>query len=123
MKSYDVIGYTYDGAAFCDDCKPTVRDDESADELGVIFAENDFETIGTTCDACRRCYTGAGWMDHSEATNAAFTLWSKCSSCNTQRPHERAYAADESRELSTGGCVSCGKRGTVRLIPHQVARA
>jgi len=41
MKSYDIIGYTYDGAAYCDECKPTVRDDESPDEIGVIFAENE----------------------------------------------------------------------------------
>jgi len=119
MKSYDIIGYTYDGAAYCDECKPMVRDDESPDEIGVIFAENDFETIGTTCDGCNACYTGSRWTTREDATNANHHLWSKCSECNAQRPHERSYAAEEVRELRHGGCASCGRKNAVRLIAHQ----
>lgn len=46
-KAFEVTGYTFDGAAFCPDHKPDVP----AEELGVIFLGEEFDSV-PTCDVC-----------------------------------------------------------------------
>lgn len=48
MNAADVIGYVYDGAAYCTDHKPAAPEDE----VGAIFADSEADCPGNSCDVC-----------------------------------------------------------------------
>lgn len=59
MNSCDVIGWVYDGALYCEDCKP----DAPEDDVSPIFAdsETDCPSHCETCDAyIPECLTSDG---------------------------------------------------------------
>jgi len=122
MHAWEVIGYVFDGAAYCPRCEPVNRDEADRDEVSPIFAEHHDETIGTTCDQCGRCYTDDGWYTHADAVNPVLVIWSRCSHCNAQWPNLRGDAAEHARDARRFGCTSCSRKESVFLIPHQRAR-
>lgn len=65
MHLSDVIGYHYDGAAYCTDCieREPIADGPLEAYGGVVFAENAHEFIGSTCSSCQSCYGPDGWSD------------------------------------------------------------
>ena len=46
-KTYEVTGYTHDGAAYCEDHRPKVAEAE----LGVIFLGSEWDSA-PCCDVC-----------------------------------------------------------------------
>ena len=105
MHCCDIIGYTDDGACYCDDC--------GNDRMDAIFAEYAEQNYGMTCDACGACYTSDGWYTHEDATNPEYTRWARCSSCNSQVPYAkytREYRNVRRAALLTGAfCHNCHK--------------
>lgn len=88
MHACDIIGYTCDGAIVCPDCFDGSDNDP---EVGVIFADNADDTIGSTCDTCGACYCATS-ADHAPDwwTDAADSCrWSTCAHCNAQKPHPK----------------------------------
>lgn len=103
MNAADVIGFTYDGAAYCTDCEPDGLED---DACGVIFAECHDETVGTTCDGCRACYGPDGWSEPN--CDASQWRWATCDQCNGQRPYDRGDTDSRLSALQDDlACVSC----------------
>lgn len=88
MNSADVLAYTYDGAVYCDECSPESERlaPVSHDEVGAIFADDESDVIGSTCDTCRACYVaGWGWTPHEDAVGPK-VAWLVCGSCNHHHP-------------------------------------
>ena len=104
MHSADVIGYHYDGGAICLDCfSSDPIDDDSMEACGgVVFAEYESDFIGSSC-MCGSCYGPDGW---SEAPcDPKQWRWSRCPSCNSQRPYDRSDT--DSRLLALQGDLAC----------------
>ena len=65
-------------------CHAEILTDEG--EIGVVFA--DAEGIeGSTCGQCQSCYGPEGWSEPN--CDARRWRWSKCPSCNSQRPYSK----------------------------------
>lgn len=105
MHSTDIIGYHYDGAAYCPDCiERDPIDDESLEAHGgVVFAEYEHDFIGSTCSTCQSCYGPEGWSEPN--CDASQWRWSKCPSCNSQRPYSKADT--DARYHAFIGQLSC----------------
>lgn len=102
MKSFDVIAWHYDGAVYCDGCKPNVSDAEMDDNGGPVFADDEESTIGSTCDACGACYVaGEGWTPHDAAVGDGVT-WFVCNRCNHHHPTTADLTSDPPE------CSNCG---------------
>ena len=101
MNAADVIGYHFDGEAYCNDCFERAMPDDDTMEAhgGVVFADDEDEYIGATCGTCQACYGPDGW---SEA---------HCEGCNGQRPYSRDDI-DARLDARQGGlkCRGCGGR-------------
>ena len=110
MHSFDVIGYHYDGQAYCNDCFERSMPDADSMEAhgGVVFAEYEHGFIGSTCGTCQACYGPDGWSEaHCDASQ---WRWTCCPSCNSQRPYSKTDS--DSRLAAIRGqleCVSCLK--------------
>ena len=104
MNSADVIGYHYDGGAICLDCfNASPYSDEAMEGAGgVVFAENESEFIGSTC-SCGACYGPDGWSESN--CDASQWRWSKCPSCNSQRPYSKTDT--DARYHAFIGQLSC----------------
>lgn len=50
MSAYDVVGYAYDGAFYCEGCSPTGINSDG-EEVGAVFAGDEWDYY-PTCDSC-----------------------------------------------------------------------
>lgn len=50
MSCTDVVGYTHDGSFYCPECLP-VGIDPDGDDVGVVFADSEWDYY-PTCDSC-----------------------------------------------------------------------
>lgn len=118
MHACDILAYVYDGAIYCDECRPAGHD---SDECSPIFGDHESDVIGATCDTCGSCYVdGNGWTLHGDATDPQVTRWAKCRLCGHQHPiavggydYRRARAESLAGKLYCPSC--CGKRGTLHF--------
>lgn len=124
MNACDVVGYVYDGACYCDGCKPDAPDDE----VGVMFADGIDESTGATCDTCGACLVDMGdacapsWEilgtrdaagTYATTETGRATRWATCNRCNASRPHYKPDARTRLRALC--GDASCPSCATGRL--------
>jgi len=112
MHATEIVAYHADGAAYCPDCatRQGFGDDE---ETGVVCAEHLYEAVGETCDSCQRCLDDSGeWQTRDDICNPRLYRWTRCSSCNSQQPHEVAgWEYAENRLKALRGrlfCQDCG---------------
>ena len=47
-KTFEVTGYTHDGAAYCPDHRPSA----DTKEVGVIYLGDEWDCPGPSCDVC-----------------------------------------------------------------------
>ncbi len=111
MHIFDVIGFHYEGAAYCPDCftaEPAPSPEDMEANGGVIFAEYEYDFIGSTCSTCQACYGPSGWSESN--CDASQWRWSCCPSCNSQRPYDKGDAGSRLEALRGDlQCVSCHK--------------
>lgn len=107
MYTYDVLAYVFDGSAYCTDCY-SILDEEQDDQIGVVFAEDETNLIGTTCEKCFACYGPDGWSEPN--CDPTQWRWTKCPNCNAQRPFSRddCYARLDALQGNLM-CNSCQK--------------
>jgi len=107
------IIYTRDGAAYCDRC--IGADADSPDVGATGFPWDDMsEHEGATCESCRACFIAGEWWPHDAATDRKSVRWSRCSSCNAQRPYSRIGTDYRDARIETikkaRECRCCGNK-------------
>lgn len=104
MKAWTILGWTHDGAIYCDNCGGDLH---HGDQWWPVFASESLDLIGQTCDDCGACFgPDLEWVQDAVMAYR----WSRCDSCNTQRPWERSDR--EARLLARQyklECACCGR--------------
>lgn len=83
MNCFDVLAYTRDGCAYCDECGAGLPDDG---ETGVVFGDAE-DVDGMTCWSCKTCLIDGEWWP--APPTPTLVRWSTCGACNVQRPWRR----------------------------------
>jgi hypothetical protein len=88
MNASDVVGYAFDGATYCYDCRPDVSED-AEDDVSPIFAGSEWDSY-PTCDTCHDS------IESVELVNYA------CKTCGREGPNvARTGNPDE--------CLACSR--------------
>jgi hypothetical protein len=109
----DPLIYTRDGAVYCDRC---IGEEANHPDVGATgFPWDDMsEWVGATCDRCGACFVDGEWWPHDHANDRKLVRWSRCSSCNAQRPYSRL--SDDCRDVRVATlahkrvCRCCGEK-------------
>lgn len=103
MNSADVIAYTdtINSCRLCDHCG------ESEAGCEPVFADNETDIAGDTCENCRSFYVvGDGWQPYTEVT---YYHWARCRRCNHVEPARTDDARTRLAYMRGARCPSCGR--------------
>lgn len=107
---YETVAYVAFGAIYCPDCWQGCDDPRCNEGCDIDLNGSDAHCVirkdirdGDTCGgACGCCWVGGEWETHADAVAHR---WSRCYSCNAQRPWTDLDA--ETRLAALRGKLEC----------------
>lgn len=116
MKTYSIIGYTYDADVYCTDCAHEDRmdkdgaEDSEGNPVHPIFISDASDTVGYSCGKCH-AFLGPDLEWHTDVKDFR---WARCCNCEHQEPFVNS---SENRLLARQFRLCCNNcySGTMRF--------